>query len=147
MTVWMNVWMDAWMETWLWTQVQELQSHKARTHSICCHMLLVCDILSSSTLHPEVNHGRASLPRFSLHTPTHTNVHSMIITIWSQGHRNGGHSEHTGQGQLHVQSNAQINNTVIPWAPLCSCWYNCCLEVGHIPLSTHLQRQEILKAI
>lgn len=34
----------------------------------CCHMLLVCDILSNSTPHPEVNHGCASLPTFSLHT-------------------------------------------------------------------------------
>lgn len=55
--------------------------------------------------------GVAHCPDFHYtHPHTHTNVHSMIITIWSQGHRNGGHSEHKGGDQLHVHSNAQINN-------------------------------------
>lgn len=47
------------------------------------HMLLVCDILSSSTPHPEVNHGRASLPTFSLHTrlDSFTYAHKLIHSI------------------------------------------------------------------
>lgn len=42
------------------------------------HMLLVCDILSSSTPHPEVNHGRASLPTFSLHTRLDSFTYALI---------------------------------------------------------------------
>lgn len=57
------------------------------------HMLLVCDILSSSTPHPEVNHGRASLPTFSLHTrlDSLTYAHKLIHSI------NAAHSQPIGE--------------------------------------------------
>lgn len=57
------------------------------------HMLLVCDIVSSSTPHPEVNHGRASLPTISLHTrlDSFTYAHKFIHSI------NAAHSQPIGE--------------------------------------------------
>lgn len=56
----------------------------------CCHMLLVCNILSNSTPDPEVNHGCALLPTFA-HIYTHPHRFACTFTQTSP-HRHNVHN-------------------------------------------------------